>query len=149
MTDEQINAAIAEACGWKPHRRSWKLSKGENGHVIDYFKTKEAAEEYLQTCRRNTADWLNEVDVFEVAARVPNYCDDLHLMHNVLKTLKPDQLWDVAYSLPMETMLGFMATARELAETFLMVIGKWEASAEESSADHLRNATKMIEEGGK
>jgi hypothetical protein len=27
--------------------------------------------------------------------------------------------------LPMETMLGFMATAKELAETFLMVIGKW------------------------
>jgi hypothetical protein len=54
-----------------------------------------------------------------------DYCADLNAMHEVLKKLPPDQLWDVAYSLPMETMLGFMATAKELAETFLMVIGKW------------------------
>lgn len=91
MTDEQINAAIAEACGW--------------AHPT--------------------------VEPFAY----PNYCTDLNAMHEALKTLKPDQLWDVAYSLPMETMLGFMATARELAETFLLVIGKWEVSTtEESSA---------------
>ena len=64
-----------------------------------------------------------------------DYCNDLNAMHEALKTLPPDQLWDVAYSLPMETMLGFMATPRELAETFLMVIGKWEPTTEESSAD--------------
>ena len=56
----------------------------------------------------------------------PQFCTDLNAMAEALKTLPPDQLWDVAYSLPMETMLGFTATARELAETFLMVIGKWE-----------------------
>ena len=75
-----------------------------------------------------------------------DYCNDLNAMHEALKTLQPDQLWDVAYSLPMETMLGFMATARELAETFLMVIGKWQPTTEESSADHLRDAAKMMEE---
>lgn len=64
-----------------------------------------------------------------------DWCNDLNAMHEALKTLKPDQLWDVAYSLPMETMLGFMATARELAETFLLVIGKWDGpTTEESSA---------------
>lgn len=65
---------------------------------------------------------------------IPNYCADLNAMHKALKTLKPDQLWDVAYSLPMETMLGFMATARELAETFLLVIGKWEGPTTEESS---------------
>ena len=64
----------------------------------------------------------------------PKFTIDLNAMAEALKTLPPDQLWDVAYSLPMETMLGFMATARELAETFLMVIGKWEPTTEESSA---------------
>lgn len=88
MTDQQINAAIAEAIHADEH-------------------------------------WMIEKD----------YCNDLNAMHEALKTLKPDQLWDVAYSLPMETMLGFMATARELAETFLLVIGKWEGpTTEESSA---------------
>ena len=91
MTDQKINQAIAEACGWP---------------ILD-----------------------NPPKGF-----YPDYCTDLNAMAEALKTLPPDQLWDVAYSLPMETMLGFMATARELAETFLMVIGKWEATTEDSSA---------------
>jgi hypothetical protein len=106
MIDEQINAAIAEACGWKlvtddPNYETHWLSP--NGHMI--------------AVRPN---------IF------PDYCNDLNAMHEAFKTLTPDQIWDVAYSLPMETMLGFMATARELAETFLMVIGKWEATDKDS-----------------
>jgi hypothetical protein len=102
MTDKQINAAIAEACGWRKEDGVYMWTA--NG--IDY------------TCP-DLWDWAN----------------DLNAMHEALKTLKPHQLWDVAYSLPMETMLGFMATARELAETFLLVIGKWEGpTTEESSA---------------
>jgi len=143
MSDQEINSAIAKAVKWEPHRRYWKLSKGEHGNAMMYFDTKQQAEEYLEICN---SDWTKGFEPFEVPINPPCYCDDLNLMHNVLKTLKPDQLWDVAYSLPMETMLGFMATARELAETFLMVIGKWEATTEESSADHLRDATKMMEE---
>ena len=99
MTNEQINAAIAEACGWKLDNRGFGC--------------------------------LNPHGCY---AEKPDYCNDLNAMHEALKTLQPDQLWDVAYSLPMETMFGFMATAKELAETFLMVIGKWETTTEESSA---------------
>ena len=115
MTDQQINAAIAEACGWtnvSARHRSGRCPGADELYVGHEF--------------------------------LPNYCTDLNAMHEALKTLQPDQLWDVAYSLPMETMLGFMATARELAETFLMVIGKWEPTTEESSADHLRDGTKMM-----
>ena len=97
MTDEQINAAIAEACGW-----------------TDIFLHPEFG---LMGMPPNTPGLRTAVEFYTV---------DLNAMHEALKTLSPDQLWDVAYSLPMETMLGFMATARELAETFLMVIGKWE-----------------------
>jgi hypothetical protein len=130
MTDEQINAAIAEACGWKPHRRSWKLSKGENGHVVDYFKTKEAAEEYLQICRKNTAGWLNEVDVFEVAAKLPNYCDDLNLMHEAERVLQNQFsiMIEEAYWRNLEWVKPhpIYATARQRAEAFLRTLGKWE-----------------------
>ena len=143
MTDEQINAAIAEACGWKPHRRSWKLSKGKNGHVLDYFETKEAAEEYLQICRRNTADWLNEFDVFEVAVKPPNYCTDLNAMNEAEETLTEEQ-WDVMFGYLVSIRwrnandyerrgLGLQkrlspsrATARQRAEAFLRTLGKWE-----------------------
>ena len=73
---------------------------------------------YLVSCDFHPFRWWSVTAESEIEARI----------------LPPDQLWDVAYSLPMETMLGFMSTARELAETFLMVIGKWEATTEESSA---------------
>ena len=100
MTNQQINQAIAEACGIVGKDKYGPLYQTAEGWVVD----------------------------------CPQFCTDLNAMHEALKTLPPDQLWDVAYSLPMETMLGFMATARELAETFLMVIGKWESTTEESSA---------------
>lgn len=104
MTEEQINATIAEACGWKA-----VCVDGDSGFYKGFDNGAELRPDF------------------------PDYCTDLNAMHEALKTLPPDQLWDVAYSLPMETMLGFMATARELAETFLMVIGKWEPTTEDSS----------------
>lgn len=100
MTDQQINQAIAKACGIVGKDEYGPLYQTPEGWVVD----------------------------------CPKFATDLNSIHEALKTLPPDQLWDVAYSLPMETMLGFMATARELAETFLLVIGKWEATTEESSA---------------
>ena len=103
MTDQQINAAIAEACGWTEISSDGVVGKAPG-----------------ETCNR--------------VMFLPLYCTDLNAMAQALKTLPPDQLWDVAYSLPMETMLGFMATARELAETFLMVTGKWEPTTEKCSA---------------
>ena len=112
MTDQQINAAIAEACGIVGKDQYGPLYQTEEGWVVD----------------------------------CPKFATCLNAMAEALKTLPPDQLWDVAYSLPMETMLGFMATARELAETFLMVIGKYKATTEDSSAVHLRDGTKMMEE---
>lgn len=120
MTDKQINAAIAEACGWTDIRNSGVWHNFAPWGLPPQVKSP-----------KETSS-----DCISVPNFVPNYCSDLNAMHEALKTLRPDQLWDVAYSLPMETMLGFMATARELAETFLMVIGKWEEpTTEQSSVD--------------
>ena len=78
MTDQQINQAIAEACGIVGKDKYGPLYQTDEGWVVD----------------------------------CPKFTTDLNAMAEALKTLPPDQLWDVAYSLPNETMLGFMATAR-------------------------------------
>jgi len=125
MTKEQINIAIAESLGWSIFHRN---DKGE------------------------IKSWKHPDGSIWQEPWVPlRFTEDLNAMHEALKTLPPDQLWDVAYSLPMETMLGFMATARELAETFLMVIGKWKPTTEESSAaDDWRKLMKGVRvEGNK
>jgi hypothetical protein len=88
MTDEQINRAIAEACGWnnKPVVRT-----NGKGSV-----------------------WVTEW---------PDYCSDLNAMHEAEKVLDETQAEDY------EELLGeygFHSTARQRAEAFLRVMGKWE-----------------------
>lgn len=104
MTDDQINAAIAKALGWT----------------------------VLGQCTCGPKTRGIPPGGLSGGPHIPNYSGDLNAMHEALKTLSPDQLWDVAYSLPMESILGFMATPRELAETFLIVIGKSEATDKDS-----------------
>ncbi len=139
MTDEQINAAIAEARDWKPARRSWKISKGENGRIIDYFSTKEAAENYLKVGGHEVGGWLDGFGVFEVTPKPPNYCNELHLMHEVEQTLDIEQrelFADMMYSVCVEGVvtqpnrLGWRfalinANPRQRAEAFLKTIKKW------------------------
>ena len=92
MTDEKINAAIAEACGRK-------------GNLI---------------CRDLNGDlWQSDL---------PNYCTDLNAMHEAEGVLSDDQLWDMAYTLETQSPLNFRSTARQRAEAFLRVLGKWEES---------------------
>jgi hypothetical protein len=116
MTNEQINAAIAEACGW-------------------------------------TAIWGEGCD--------PDYCGDLNEMHEAEKVLR-NQFTTIeeAYwrNLQWVKPHPIYATARQRAEAFLRALGKWEkatdkesltvggATTEQSSVDHLRDATKMMEE---
>ena len=112
MTDEQINAAIAEACGWTEiqdsgvwhHHKLWgypPLKPGQCGNSFHYL---------------------------------PDYCTDLNAMHEAEKVLN---CWEdyVSY----QSWLGYCgqdiigelqqcitATARQRAEAFLRTLGKWE-----------------------
>jgi hypothetical protein len=117
MTDEQINAAIAEACGWTECRLVAKV--------------------VLSVLRDPVAYGIPPNGTYEFACL--NYCTDLNAMHEAEKVLtglnrhaycdalldavpdSPDHLWEV-----------LTATARQRAETFLLTLGKWSATDKES-----------------
>lgn len=108
MTDEQINTAIAEACGWTEiqdsgvwhHHKLWgypPLKPGQCGNSFHYL---------------------------------PDYCTDLNAMHEAEKTLSETNMFVMAHHI--ERLVSrhrqhyFHATARQRAEAFLRTLGKWE-----------------------
>lgn len=100
MTDEQINAAIAEACGWRDfvvHPDFGLMGVAPDTHGL-----------------RTTVDW---------------YTVDLNAMHEAEKVLRDKELlfeyaMHISNSHHYEYLLR--ATARERAEAFLRTLGKWE-----------------------
>jgi len=117
MTNEQINIAIAEACGLdviqnprgpKDRPEAWKTG---------FFTPKAAKQRRLS--------WPSS-DVVKV---IPDYCNDLNEIHQLTMTLGDQQLCEMADYLHQITGFHtriFHATARERAEAFLRTIGKWE-----------------------
>ena len=98
MPDKQINAAIAEACGWKEVR--------VNG---------------------NTGVYKGFDNGAELRPDIPDYCTDLNAMHEAEEFLSGN-LWigyvnDLANI--EGNLFGIRATARQRAEAFLRTIGKW------------------------
>ena len=129
MTDQQINQAIAEACGICHVAKNVPMYKTPQGWVVD----------------------------------CPDYCTDLNAMHDAEKTIFP--YYATVYANKLARVTGadysddteyFCATARQRAEAFLLTLGKWSATdkesltvgatTEDSSAVHLRDATKMMGE---
>jgi len=105
MTNEQINVAIAEACGW------------------------------ADITRITSNGWLHKKLVgthkgmpvtFDVHTPIPDYCNDLNAMHQAEETLPDGELWTMKYNLPSQGGLEFRSTARQRAEAFLRTLGKWE-----------------------
>jgi hypothetical protein len=108
MTDEQINVAIAEACGWKkPARKTVLNEKG-------FFVTQHA---------QSAPNYCNDLNAMHEAEElsVINLHDyGMHLYQIVV---------------PLETRVFvkndpnvyiWHATARQRAEAFLRTLGKWE-----------------------
>jgi hypothetical protein len=108
MTDEQINAAIAEACGWTECRLVSKV--------------------VLSTLRDPVAYGIPPNGTYEIAC--PNYCSDLNSMHEAEKALNSDDIFETYYLALYETTQStrwpVCATARQRAEAFLRTLGKWE-----------------------
>ena len=131
MTDKEINHCIAELCGWTEIHDSgiWHNFKpwgcppekpGQGGNSYNFL---------------------------------PDYCTDLNAMHEAEEMLSKAQWEDFVQHLANEWINVSdawkdvcHATARQRAEAFLRTLGKWEATTEQSSVDHLRDATKMMEE---
>ena len=117
MTDDEINIAIAEACGWR-------------FSPLAHIESKPFAT--MCWIAPNGADWQMQ--------KLPDYCNDLNAMHEAEQSL-----WDRDWSLRhefvnnlariMNPIHGYRmqeaidlldATARQRAEAFLRAIGKWE-----------------------
>ena len=107
MTDEQMNVAISEACGWTDIHDSgpWHNHKlwgyppelpGQGGNAYKYM---------------------------------PDYCKDLNAMHEAEKVLTDDQR-EVFYPRNLGAWQRpfnvIYASARQRAEAFLRTLGKWE-----------------------
>ena len=114
MTNEQINIAIAEHCGWEPR-------KNTEGNVIAW--------QSLGAYRAFSPDDL------------PNYCNDLNAMHEAVMTLPENKR--VLYGMYLACECGHMdknkvglwnistATARHQAKAFLRTLGiKWKEGGE-------------------
>lgn len=115
MTPEEINTAIAGACGWKrldvPQSALWGATP-------------------------------TEPKTWWYAHQLSNYCGDLNAMHEAEKVLtEKQQVWylqkltQVRYRAGVGGMIGCMidkttfATAAQRAEAFLRTLGKWEEVA--------------------
>jgi hypothetical protein len=125
MTDEQINAAIAEACGWTECRLVAKV--------------------VLSVLRDPVAYGVPPNGTYEFACL--NYCNDLNAMHDAEKVLDYEQceaysnaVADIVqaanhnkdYPLPWH-FARIYATARQRAEAFLRTLGKWEEAVVKGS----------------
>lgn len=112
MTDEQINAAIAEACGFVGWEEFQLNKNGPKFRFWDYPKNWEGP---------SREPW------------VPKFCTDLNAMHEAEKTLFPYYASVYSNKLAIATNAEysddtdyFCATARQRAEAFLRTLGKWE-----------------------
>lgn len=116
MTDEQINTAIAKACGWI------------NLHSHSLNPTVWVGDEPLDDGR------------YLPFTQVPDYCTDLNAMHEAEKTIFPfyatvyfNKLAKVTGSEMSDDTDYFCATARQRAEAFLRILGKWEKATDKDS----------------
>ena len=101
MTNEQINAAIAEVCGWT------EIGSCDCGFKISGMPPYRSAHK----------------------KHIPDYCADLNAMHEAEKVLQDDQR-EVFYPRNLGAWQRpfnvIYATAHQRAEAFLRTVGKWE-----------------------
>ena len=106
MTNEQINIAIAEACGWKYEKNETHAPDGA----------------FWWSKKPEFPDFCNDLNAMHEAEMVlSNY-------HKVIKNQSViyfHLLHDIAGNLAFRK-----ATARQRAEAFLKTIGKWEGGTQ-------------------
>lgn len=110
MTDEQINIAIAKACGWK-HTNECPINGKQS---VWFWLDPNGTKRYYDL----DVPWL------------PDFCNDLNAMHEAEKALKLGlrNTYDAELDLVSKRDYCFIweTTARQRAEAFLRVKGKWQ-----------------------
>lgn len=116
MTNEQINAVIAEACGWTRVNATHRSGKATNA---DYVGT-----EFLP-------DYCNDLNAMNETEKVLDY-EQCEAFSNAVADIVHAANREKDYPFPW-CFARIHATARQRAEAFLRTLGKWEATTEESS----------------
>jgi hypothetical protein len=101
MTDKQINAAIAEACGWKDifeHPEFGLMGVAKDTHG----------------CRTGIEDYTHDLNAMHEAERV-------------LAGMQQGYYWGYLQHITDNGFEQLHATARQRAEAFLRTLGKWES----------------------
>jgi hypothetical protein len=128
MTDQEINLAIAECCGWVH-------VKGEEPRYGGSF---ERAGWISPKGRFHASDWTRKTD-----NGLPSYCSDLNAMHEAEMSLTKEQYrafhdeisrWASSITTVEEGLWLYerrlsSATARQRSEAFLRTLGKWREAA--------------------
>lgn len=105
MTDKQINAAIAEACGWKLEKHFWLTPEGCEAYGWDI---------------PNYCNDLNEMHLAESILTTDQYMRFSDLLYDAeQERLKQTKRWR-----------WLSVTARQRAEAFLRTLGKWDQSGD-------------------
>lgn len=109
MNDNEINIAIAEACGWQ--------KVDELNSSLHHFRC------WVEPGTGRKQHWK-----FRVSP--PSYTTDLNAMHEAEKVLTAEQFQDYDIELTDQYVLHqsnnpIHATARQRAEAFLRTLGKW------------------------
>jgi hypothetical protein len=103
MTDEQINAAIAKACGWTDVTASHRSGKAPSADYVGY--------EFYP-------DYCTDLNAMHEAERVLKSWDHFVNYHAWLGYCGGNKL--------VQLHECITATARQRAEAFLRTLGKWE-----------------------
>lgn len=111
MTNEQINAAIAEACGWEA-----VCVDGDSG----YYKGFDNGAEL----RPDLPDYCNDLNAIHEAEKLFNYEQCEAFSNNVADIVHAANR-EKDYPVPWH-FARIHATARQRAEAFLQTLGKWE-----------------------
>lgn len=121
MTNEELNAEIAEYCGWRKIREQDYQPFGTN--------------EYIHGPSQVLVGIHPESDVDDIEYEViPDYCNDLNAMHEAEKTLSRGQnyhqLYGFGFYVNTLTQICYQqhiltATASQRAEAFVRTIDKW------------------------
>lgn len=108
MTDQEINCAVAEACGWE------KCNPCEKNGYYDQWR-------------------LPSNDGCIHTTQLPDFCHDLNAMHEAEEHLKDTEIAEymvaIGFSICENGWIGWWdqlhATSRQRSEAFLRVKGLW------------------------
>ena len=137
MNDNEINEAIAKACGWKLKSKKFKSTNAAYRTGYRYERGSEAA------CSGGECHgwgWSNTPE--SAAMHLPPYCTDLNAMHEAEKNLTEwhkyryainEIVWNQRDKKTGIAESIIHATARQRAEAFLRTKGLWKVSCEDET----------------